>query len=78
MENVTYIYRQSADSAMSDLRGLEQGYRSLYQKVRMQKVASRWDLAVQKFKITRIMMLSHFKRRAYGAAFESLLKGASM
>jgi teichuronic acid biosynthesis glycosyltransferase TuaG len=57
-EEVLY-YRISGRSAMANLEGLENGYYKLYKNLKASASVTVWDLAYLKFKIIKIMMLSH-------------------
>ena len=70
----TYIYRQSEDSAMSNLDGLYKGYVSLYKNVKQIKEVTLSDRLVLKYKITKIMCLSYLKSGAYAKAFKSFFQ----
>ena len=54
-------YRTSNNSAMTNLKGLEQGYASLYSEIKHNHNVSGKQLRYLKYKITRIMVLSYLR-----------------
>ena len=68
------IYRTGHCSAMKKLDGLNDGYKKIYNKVKLINNISYMQLAYLKYKITRIMFLSYLRNRSYGKAIASLLK----
>lgn len=52
-------YRRTGQTAMANLDGLERGYAGLLQKIKTQHMATWWQLAWLKLKVTKIMFLSH-------------------
>lgn len=54
-------YRTGNSSAMTNLKGLEQGYARLYSEIKHNHNVSRKRLRYLKYKITRIMMLSYLR-----------------
>ncbi|MGL1889886.1 MAG: glycosyltransferase [Reichenbachiella sp.] len=59
IEDTILYYRQSEDSAMKNLKGLEYGYRQLIQKIRSLETTNFYDILYLKIKIIKIMILSH-------------------
>lgn len=55
---VVQIYRRSGGSAMSDLDGLQSGYRSFFQEVSRQEEVKKFERLFLKWKILKIMFLS--------------------
>jgi glycosyltransferase involved in cell wall biosynthesis len=72
VEFETYIYRQSSQSAMSNLSGLERGYQLFYREVAALKRTRTSDLIVLKFKILRITVLSYIKNKEYLNALKAI------
>ncbi len=72
--SLTYEQMVVSDSAMSDLRGLEAGYRQLYEAVCSIKnpCISRADRAYLRMRYTRIMILSYLNAGMYRAALNAL------
>ncbi len=56
------IYRKSKNSAMSNLKGLEAGYKKILFHVRKMENVSHADKRYMKFRIIRIMFLSYLRR----------------
>jgi glycosyltransferase involved in cell wall biosynthesis len=56
------IYRKSENSAMSNLNGLETGYKKILFNVRKMENVSDADKRYMKFRIIRIMFLSYLRR----------------
>lgn len=58
MEEVLH-YRITGSSAMTNLKGLEEGYYKLYQNIKKSTSVATKELIYLKLKITKIMVLSH-------------------
>jgi glycosyltransferase involved in cell wall biosynthesis len=56
------IYRKSKNSAMSNLRGLESGYKKILSEVMKMSYVSAEDKAYMKARINRIMFLSYLSK----------------
>lgn len=73
VQNEILWYRQSGNSAMANLKGLEKGYWYIYDFIRDQNMASAKQRLYLKYRIIRIMFLSYLvKGRDPGRAFKSL------
>jgi len=56
------VYRKSDNSAMSNLKGLETGYKKLLEFVKKLNYVNEADKRYMKFRIIRIMFLSYLRR----------------
>lgn len=56
------VYRKSDNSAMSNLKGLETGYKKLLEFVKKLNYVNEADKRYMKFRIVRIMFLSYLRR----------------
>lgn len=56
------VYRKSDNSAMSNLKGLETGYKKLLEFVKKLNYVDEVDKRYMKFRIVRIMFLSYLRR----------------
>lgn len=76
-EETILLYRIRHNSAMTDLKGLENGYREVYRTVSSLSNIEKSDLGYLKMRIVRIMVLSYLRscnlKQAVIAAF-SLMK----
>jgi teichuronic acid biosynthesis glycosyltransferase TuaG len=68
------IYRISANSAMSKLKGLEDGYKKMYLSVKKFQNVSASDKSYMKMRIIRIMFLSYLSRKEFGNAFKAVFR----
>ncbi|MFY0628614.1 MAG: glycosyltransferase [Reichenbachiella sp.] len=66
-------YRQRSDSAMSNLKGLENGYILLIKKIKQRFSVSLWNMVYLKAKAAKIMFLSHlFDGNSFTNAIKSI------
>ncbi len=70
----TYICRQTSGSAMSNLLGLDNGYKQLYQRISQLGKMSFLGLFALKLKILKIMFLSYLKKGELLNAIRSAIK----
>ena len=66
--------RRGHGSAMSNLQGLENGYAFIYNTIREKQWADSKALGYFKYKITRIMVLSYLRNKAWGSAIRSFFR----
>lgn len=62
IDDPVLIYRKSENSAMSNLKGLESGYKKILSEVKKMNNVSAEDKAYMKARIIRIMFLSYLSR----------------
>lgn len=71
-------YRVSGSSAMSNLKGLENGYVKLYQSVKIMSIVSSADKNYLKQRIVRIMFRSYLRRRQVFSAIRVVFRYLSL
>ena len=72
-------YRTGNSSAMANLKGLEQGYASLYSEIKHNHCVSEKRIRYLKYKITRIMVLSYIRlQHDLGSAVRVLFRYAKL
>ncbi|MFW5892300.1 MAG: glycosyltransferase family 2 protein [Bacteroidota bacterium] len=69
-----YIYRKSANSAMTNLKGLEKGYIELWKIIRQKSMYNKKQLFLLRLKIKKIMLLSYLKNRQPVKALKTLIR----
>jgi glycosyltransferase involved in cell wall biosynthesis len=70
VNDVIYHYRRTPGSAMSNLEGLEKGYRDYYNNVKGLPGVTKQELAYLKKRIIRIMFLSYLKNKKFFRAIK--------
>lgn len=65
VNDVIYYYRATHGSAMTNLKGLENGYNNFFHNIKEMKVANLNDLVYLWLRIKRIMLLSYLKAGEY-------------
>lgn len=73
-EEVVLFYRKNDSSAMSDLKGLENGYAKLHSHLSNLDHVRKDDLNYLKWRIIRIMFLSYLKKKQFLNAFKVVLR----
>ncbi len=66
-------YRQTSGSAMSNLKGLQTGYRQIYHEIKKNNWANFWQLLYLRMKISKIMFLSFLKKGKLWSALKTLV-----
>jgi teichuronic acid biosynthesis glycosyltransferase TuaG len=67
------IYRRTGKTAMTNLKGLQEGYRKLYHEIKALKQVHSLDVLYYKIKVSKIIFLSYlFDGRKPVKAFQSL------
>lgn len=74
VENIIYGRREVAGSAMSDIKGLSEGYYELYRRVKDLGILSVDELSVMRSRIRRILTLSFLRKRDFLNSFKSLIR----
>jgi glycosyltransferase involved in cell wall biosynthesis len=72
------IYRKSEGSAMSNLKGLESGYKKILSFVKKMDYVSNEDKNYMKFRIIRIMFLSYLRKCDFVNAMSVFLRIVSL
>ncbi|GAB1445883.1 hypothetical protein MASR2M41_16150 [Flammeovirgaceae bacterium] len=73
-EKTVMIYRTGVPSAMSDLRGLEEGYSQLFRKWKSQGLLLGSKSLMLKLKMSKIIFLSYLNTGNYYSALRSIAK----
>ncbi|MFB6258251.1 MAG: glycosyltransferase family 2 protein [Flavobacteriales bacterium] len=73
VEEPVLYFRRTGRSAMSDLKGLERGYQSLYRKVKEKVRPYSFQLAILRKKLRRILFRSYLKKGVLGRGLRVLL-----
>jgi teichuronic acid biosynthesis glycosyltransferase TuaG len=74
IKEVVYHYRVSGSSAMSNLRGLENGYWTFYHSVKQFPNALKKNISYLKWRIIRIMILSYMAAGKFADAIKVVPK----
>ena len=61
-KEIVLYYRKGHNSAMSNLLGLERGYKSIYAKLKLDSQINSMDLSIMKLKVKKFMILDYLKR----------------
>ncbi|MGB3465854.1 MAG: glycosyltransferase family 2 protein [Cyclobacteriaceae bacterium] len=74
VETEIYSRREVAGSAMSDIKGLGEGYYELYRRVKKHNILQPEELTAMRNRIRRILTLSFLRKKDFLNSFKSLIR----